>query len=222
MSIDDQLKEAMERWRADLSQRRYSIAEQNRLIEKHQARIDALLAEARTKLRARKGQPPESAQDFAAYDAIVARERPLDALKDTAVIKHLHQKIDRLLGGYAGWVIFQNTARDYVDSRAEAMLLRLAGWDAVPLLITGAPAIAVVASSTVVAVRTSRGGLYIHPDRRGKLNHLYYDLHRAETKISYLSATMKASAPKEDKQSLVRYAAELWKLARKASPGELR
>ena len=101
-------------------------------------------------------------------------------------------------------------------ARAEAMLLRERGWDAVALLITGAPAIAIIASGTVVAVRNHMGGLHIHPYRRGTLNHLYADMRKAEEKVLALIERMKAPAPKNTKETLAPFATELWRLARKA------
>ncbi len=101
-------------------------------------------------------------------------------------------------------------------ARAEAMLLRERGWDAVALLITGGPAIAVIASGTVVAVRNHMGGLHIHPYRRGTLNHLYADMRKAEEKVLALIERMKAPAPKNTKETLAPFASELWRLARKA------
>ena len=56
----------------------------------------------------------------------------------------------------------------------------------------------------------------IHPYRRGTINHLYADMRKAEEKILELIAKMKAPEPKNTKETLARFAAELWKLARKA------
>jgi hypothetical protein len=132
----------------------------------------------------------------------VERERPRDLMKDAAVLKRLNARIDRQLAeGGPEWDVFQNTAREYVLARAEAMLLRERGWDAVALLITGAPAIAIIASGAVVAVRNHMGGLHIHPYRRGTLNHLYADMRKAEEKVLALMEKMKAPAPKNTKET---------------------
>jgi len=218
VAAEHRLKEAAQQWRTETSARlRLSIDEMDRFEQTHGDEIATILAEALPVIRARGGEVPDTAEDFAAYNAIVERERPRDVMKDGAVLKRLSLRIDRQLAqGGPEWSVFQNTAREYVLARAEAMLLRGRGWDAVALLITGAPAIAVVASATVVAVRTLMGGLYIHPYRRGTINHLYADLRKAEEKVLALIAKMKAPEPKNTKETLARFATELWRLARKA------
>jgi len=212
------LKEAVRQWRAGISDRlQISSDEMERFEHEHGDEIAAILGEAMPVLRARGGEVPDTAEDFAAYDAIAERERPRDLTTDSAVLSRLSLRIDRQLAqGGSEWSVFQDTAREYVVARAEAIVLRARGWDAVALLITGAPAIAVVASATVVAVRTLMGGLYIHPYRRGTINHLYADLRKAEEKVLALIAKMKAPEPKNTKETLARFATELWRLARKA------
>ena len=216
MAAEHRLKEAVERWRTELSAR-FSLDEIVRLEQANGDAIATILADALPILRARGGEAPDTAEDFAAYNAIVERERPRELLKDAAVLKRLHARIDRQLAeGGPEWDVFQNTAREYVLARAEAMLLRERGWDAVALLITGGPAIAIIASGAVVAVRNHMGGLHIHPYRRGTLNHLYADMRKAEERVLALMEKMKAPAPKNTKETLAPFAAELWRLARKA------
>ena len=216
MAAEHRLKEAVEQWRTELSAR-FSLDEIVRLEQANGDAIATILAEALPILRARGGEAPDTAEDFAAYNAIVERERPRELLKDAAVLKRLHARIDRQLAeGGPEWDVFQNTAREYVLARAEAMLLRERGWDAVALLITGGPGIAIIASGAVVAVRNHMGGLHIHPYRRGTLNHLYADMRKAEERVLALMEKMKAPAPKNTKETLTPFAAELWRLARKA------
>ena len=216
MAAEHRLKEAVERWRTELSAR-FSLDEIVRLEQANGDAIATIFAEALPVLRARGGEAPDTAEDFAAYDAIVERERPRDLMKDAAVLKRLNARIDRQLAeGGPEWDVFQNTAREYVLVRAEAMLLRERGWDPVALLIPGAPAIAIIASGAVVAVRDAMGGLHIHPYRRGTLNHLYADMRKAEERVLALMEKMKAPAPKNTKETLTPFAAELWRLARKA------
>ena len=216
MAAEHRLKEAVAQWRTQLSER-FSLDEIVRLEQANDKAIATILAEALPILRARNGEAPDTTEDFAAYNAIVERERPRELMKDAAVLKRLHARIDRQLAeGGPEWDVFQNTAREYVLARAEAMLLRERGWDAVALLITGAPAIAIIASGAVVAVRNHMGGLHIHPYRRGTLNHLYADMRKAEEKVLAVIEKMKAPAPKNTKETLAPFATELWRLARKA------
>ena len=106
----------------------------------------------------------------------------------------------------------------YVLQHAQAILLCTRGWNAVALLITGAPRIAIIAGGAVVAVGDEFGELHIHPSRRGNLNHLYADMRTAEEKIPalILMARIKAAEPKKTKETLAAFATELWRLARKA------
>lgn len=215
MAAEHRLKQAVEQWRTQISAR-FSLDAMVRLEQANSDAIATILAEALPLLRARGGEAPETTEDFAAYNAIVQRERPRELMKDAAVLRRLNTRIDRQLAeGGPEWDVFQNTAREYVLARAEAMLLRERGWDPVALLITGGPAIAIIASGTVVAVRNHMGGLYIHPYRRGTLNHLYADMRKAEEKVLALMETMK-TALKNTKETLAPFATELWKLARKA------
>ena len=180
MAAEHRIKDAVEQWRTQISAR-FSLDEIVRIEQANGDTIATILAEALPLLRARGGEAPDTPEDFVAYNAIVERERPRDLMKDAAVLKRLNARIDRQLAqGGPEWDVFQNTAREYVLARAEAMLLRERGWDAVALLITGGPAIAIIASGAVVAVRNHMGGLHIHPYRRGTLNHLYADMRKAE------------------------------------------
>ena len=216
MAAEHRIKDAVEQWRTQISAR-FSLDEIVRLEKANGDAIATILAEALPLLRARGGEAPETPEDFLAYNAIVERERPRDLMKDAAVLKRLNARIDRQLAeGGPEWDVFQNTAREYVLARAEAMLLRERGWDAVALLITGGPAIAIIASGTVVAVRNHMGGLHIHPYRRGTLNHLYADMRKAEERVLALLEKTKAPAPKNTKETLAPFATELWRLARKA------
>jgi len=209
------LKEAVRQWRAGISDRlQISSDEMERFERAHGDEIAAILGEAMPVLRARGGEVPDTAEDFAAYDAIVERERPRDMATDSAVLSRLSLRIDRQLAqGGSEWSVFQDTAREYVVARAEAIVLRARGWDAVALLITRAPVIAVIASGTVVAVRNAIGDLYTHPHRLGTLDHLHADMHRAETRVMFLISEMKAPEPTNTRESVVRFADELWRLA---------
>ncbi len=66
----------------------------------------------------------------------------------------------------------------------------------------------------MVAVRDWRGGLSIHPDRRGTLNHLFADLQKAEEEL--LEQREVINNERNTKERLLKYAASLWKHARKA------
>jgi hypothetical protein len=83
-------------------------------------------------------------------------------------------------------------------------------------LLLDRPALAIVAASTVVALRDSMGILAIHPDRRGTLNQIHFDLSKVETKIMHLREDMNLEW--NTKERLDRYARSLWRRARALSP----
>jgi len=102
--------------------------------------------------------------------------------RDKEVMAQLLRRVDgQFADGYGERSVIHNFAVEYVDARTEAIYLRDAGWDAVPLLLER-PALVVIAGGRVVAVRDWRGGLTIHPERRDTLNHLYGELSRVEEK----------------------------------------
>lgn len=125
------------------------------------------------------------------------------------------QQIDAdFRAGYREQSVLVNFGLEYVETRAEAIVLRSYGWDAVPLQLDR-PALAVVADSTTVALRDSFGRLAIHPDQRGTLNRLHTDLFKVEAKVQHLSQEL--NLPRDTKERLGALAKGLWKRARAAA-----
>lgn len=202
-------------WRAKVPPR-FSRVEVDEFIRRHQRELEGLVAKAVAQRRAEAGHSPETAVEFAAYDPIVARERTKDSAPDEAVVVRLMALIDVEFrtGRYHEASVLSNLGLEYVDTRAEAILLRARGWDVVPLLVDR-PALAVVVAGSVVALRDHMGSLAIHPDRRGTLDHLHADLSRAEEAI----LRMRDEQPLEwnTKERLQRYALAMWSSARAAA-----
>lgn len=209
------LDRVLSRWWAKLPPR-FSRVEIDGFVRRHQRVLEDLVILAVAQRRAEAGHSPESAPEFAAYDPIVTRERARDIEPDDAVMIRLMAMIDEdfRTGHYHEESVLSNLGLEYVDTRAEAILLRARGWDAVPLLLDR-PALAVVVAGSVVAFRNHMGSLAIHPDRRGTLNHLYADLSRAEETI----LRMRDEQPLEwnTKERLQRYALAIWAGARAAA-----
>lgn len=202
------LERLLPRWRARISAR-HAPADVDGFVRRHREALAALVAQA---LRARVGERPDTAEDFAAYDPIVARERRRDAGTDKAVLEQLMQQVDAdFRRGYREQLILTNYGLEYVETRAEAIVLRAYGWDAVPLLLVR-PALAVVAAGMTVALRDWFGRLAVHPARRGTLNHLFADIDRVETKVQDLRQAL--ALPHDTKERLARHAQALWKRAR--------
>ena len=164
---------------------------------------------------ATRGELPETAREFAAYDPLVARERARDAEPDERVWQRLSVQFDRRVRrGMKELEALANFGLDYVNARGEALLLQGAGWDALALLLVR-PALAVLAAGSVVAVRDTFGRLAIHPGRRGTLNHLHADLGRAERGVLHLREVI--DIPLGTKARLGRFALEPWSRARAAT-----
>jgi hypothetical protein len=204
----------LERWRASLVPP-FSPEDVDGFIRRHRAEIEALIAQTLARRRARSGERPTYKPEFLAYDALAAAERLVDAQPDKQVLVDLLRRVDaQFAEGYNERSVIHNFAVEYVDTRTEAIFLRDAGWDAVPLLLER-PALVVVAGGHVVAVRDWRGGLTIHPERRGTLNHLFADLDRAEERLLHLREVLDLYP--DTKEQLVKYANATWKQARKAA-----
>ncbi|MBL8974327.1 MAG: hypothetical protein JNK56_27285 [Myxococcales bacterium] len=211
MNASQLLDRLLPRWRARLGAA-YSPAYIDGFIRRHREALEELVAQVLRQRSAEGGETPETAEEFAAYDPVVARERKHDAGTDKAVLERLMQQIDAdFRAGYREQLILVNFGLEYVETRAEAIVLRSYGWDAVPLQLDR-PALAVIAANTTVALRDSFGRLAIHPTRRGTLNHLHTDMFKVEAKVQHLSQEI--NLPRDTKERLGMLAKALWKRAR--------
>ncbi len=211
MTPSQLLDRLLPRWRARLGAS-YAPAYVDGFIRRHREALEDLVAQVLRQRSAESGQRPDTADEFAAYDAVVARERKHDAGTDKAVVDRLMQQIDAdFRAGYREQLILVNFGLDYVETRAEAIVLRSYGWDAVPLQLER-PALAVIAANTTVALRDFFGRLAIHPARRGTLNHLHTDLFKVEAEVQHLSQEL--NLPRDTKERLGVLAKALWKRAR--------
>lgn len=211
MTASQLLDRLLPRWRARLGAA-YSPAYIDGFIRRHRDALEELVAQVLRQRSAEGGETPETAEEFAAYDPVVARERKHDAGTDKAVLERLMQQIDAdFRAGYREQLILVNFGLEYVETRAEAIVLRSYGWDAVPLQLDR-PALAVIAANTTVALRDSFGRLAIHPTRRGTLNHLHTDMFKVEAKVQHLSQEINLA--RDTKERLGVLAKALWKRAR--------
>jgi hypothetical protein len=202
------------RWRAGLP-RRYDAHVDGFLI-RNRAQIEVLVAGTVARRKANRGERPETAEEFAAYDPIVTRERPHSAAPHKTILARLMKRIDaELAEGYRELTVYNNLGLEYIDTHAEAILLRNIAWDAVPLLLE-VPVLAVVSEGAVVALRDTMGSLAIHRDRRGTLNRLFGDLDRAERRIIELREGIGIKTDTKDR--LTSYARALWTRARASFP----
>jgi hypothetical protein len=141
-----------------------------------------------------------------AYGRLVQRERAKDADDDRAVIHRVQARLEKMKP--RGRVEPQVALTVYVEARAEAMLLRQAGWDAVPLLLRE-PAIAVLLGDAVVGVVDVLGALHVAAgfDRAEQLRS---DIEAAHAKVEALD-------PRARGEPLERFALGLWARVRGTS-----
>jgi hypothetical protein len=187
-----------------------SQGEVDAVVRRHEKALQTLVTDA---LKAQDGRGgPRTEAEFAAFDILVPHNRVRDQGPDHAVLARVMRRVNAVLAeGYGELGVLQNQGREYVDARAEAILLRKTGWDAVPILST-LPALAIVAAGHVIAVRSANGTLGIHPSRTGTLNHLHADVFKVENRLVDLADTIEP-AP-NTRERLQHYALALWERAR--------
>jgi hypothetical protein len=142
------LEKLLPRWRARLPAR-YSAAYIDGFIARNRSALAELVARSMMLRRVLHGTPPTTPDEFAAYGKLAARERSRDAEPDSVVLTRVAARIERMKP--RGRIAPELAARRYVEARAAAILLRRAGWDAVPLLLRE-PATAILVGGDVVAV----------------------------------------------------------------------
>ena len=198
------LDKLLPRWRAKLPPR-HSPEYIDGFIARNRSALEAIVARAMLLRGVKRGAPPESAEAFAAYGRLVQRERPKDADTDKAVIHRLLARGEKMKGRGIDPEVDLTV---YVELRAEAVLLREAGWDAVPLLLRE-PALAVVVDDEVVGVEDVRGRLYM-ARMYGRAEQLRHDVTAARDRVEALTREIAESR-------LERFALALWSRVRAAS-----
>lgn len=216
MTAAELLAELLPRWRESLPPQ-YIPAVVEGFLRRQRGTLEVLTIRALARHQALRGDLPDTVAEFAAFDPIMAEERRRDAKPDAVLLRHLMTRVaERVARGLEPEItVLAMVGDDYVMARAEAILLRHAGWDAVPLMLVR-PALAVAVAGSVVALRDMRGRLAIDPLRRGELNHLRADISKAEIRTLYLRQAIEI--PFGTKEALMRFAMDLWALAREPAP----
>jgi hypothetical protein len=205
------LERLLPRWRAKLPAR-FSAADVDGFIRRNRATLEIVVARALARRKAGRGELPDTADEFAAYDPLVARGRPLSSGSDRDIIAWLGEQIQsRSAEGHPASLVVLGFGVRFVDMRAEALFLHKTGWDPVVLFLDS-PAVAFIVADKVAAVRDLMGNLAIHPDRRGRLNHLHFDLNRAEKRVIDFHDT--SDIELNTIERLERFAEALWSYAR--------
>jgi hypothetical protein len=143
------LEKLLPAWRAGLPAD-YAADFIDEFVARNRAVLLALVDRALTTRRVKRGLLPRNAAEFAAYGKLVPRERARDAEPDDEVLRQLleftntsRKAKDRVAREVAGYL--------YARRRAEAMVLRREGWDAVPMMLRD-PALVIVEADQAIAV----------------------------------------------------------------------
>jgi hypothetical protein len=208
MTAAEALDNLLPRWRARLSAS-YSPEYLDGFIARNRPGLEAIVARMMTLRRAKRGAPPRTVDEFAAYARLAARERSRDEEPDAAVIQRLMKRMDRMLVGDLG-ADGKDAAVElgvaYVELRAEALVLKQAGVDAIALLLRR-PALAVSRAGTIVAVRDDSKALHFSPGHPVDAQ-LQAKLDAAQVRIAQLREGI------VDAARIDRYASALWTRAR--------
>jgi hypothetical protein len=143
------LEKMLPAWRAGLPAD-YAADFIDEFVARNQTVLLALVERALTTRRVKRGLLPRNPAEFAAYGKLVPRERARDAEPDDEVLRQLleftnssRKAKDRVAREVAGYL--------YARRRAEAMVLRREGWDAVPMMVRD-PALVIVEADQAIAV----------------------------------------------------------------------
>src|SRR5687767_9003585 len=96
MTPAEALDRLLPRWRADLPPS-YSPEYIDGFIQRNRGALETVVARAMMLRRLKRGAPPKTVDEFAAYTRLVARERSRDQEPDAAVIKRVMKRMDKLL-----------------------------------------------------------------------------------------------------------------------------
>ena len=160
-------------WTASMAEK-YSPTFIINLVSKHRASLEEMVAAVLGSERLKKGKRPKYDYDFAAYAALVPEERALDDQPDDVVVRRIQQRMTKLVERAVAQAEAEGKAEvraqaeadafemalTFIRMRAEAVLLRKAGWDAVPLL-RRYPSLVVMARDSTAAIRGWRGTVHL-------------------------------------------------------------
>ena len=156
------------RWRAALPAE-YAPDYIEGFIRRNRRDLEAFIAHAMTLRRAKRGLAPRSAEEFAAYGLLAARELQRDRVAEaellTRVVKWLDRRLERAEGDEARAEVMAMAA-EFAAMVAETMLLESAGREAVPLMLRR-PVLAIRERGELIAVRDAAGQIHIVPTFTG-------------------------------------------------------
>ena len=204
LSAEERLTAVIEHWRSS-ALARHPAARIERLITTRRHDLAWLLAQA----QASRGLLPATAQEFDAYAPLVKRARRWDAEPDDKIVA-------RLLAHTRNALSLLTT--EFITHRSASLLLRGAGWDAVPLLLKRS-ALAVVAEEQIAAVLDDHDRIGLHPNLGAALKkRLHEAVRQAQDRAHGLRGhSRRMDGPAVGPVTLQKVASLMWERARKES-----
>ena len=203
------LDKLLPRWRAALPAE-YSPEYVDGFIRRNRGDLEAFVAHAMTLHRAKRGLPPRSAEEFAAYQALVEREQRHDDTLESEVLARAVKWLDRRFTRAANDVARAEAlemAAEFAVMVAEAILLRAAGGQAMPLMLRQ-PVLAILDMGALIALRDWAGQVLIAPAFQGDPAELRARLTSAHEQVLRLREGI------IDASRFDRHARALWERAR--------
>lgn len=207
MTPAEALDKLLPAWRAGLPAD-YAADFIDEFVARNRAVLLALVDRALTARRVKRGLLPRTAAEFAAYGKLIPRERTRDAEPDDEVLRQLleftnssRKAKDRVAREVAGYL--------YARRRAEAMVLRREGWDAVPMMVRD-PALVIVEADRAIAVMDVMREVSVAPGFV-RARELRNDLAKIYKHIGDVSSDI-------NEPRLERFALALWSRIRGAAP----
>ena len=205
------LERVIVQWRSNLPPR-YTAEEIDGFIARERPQLLRVVGEAMALRRAQRGSPPRNAREFAGYTEFAKTEQLKDAKSDDAILNRLRRRMTKLVGADPSLEVQRaadSFAHDFVTLRAEALVLRREGWDALPLL-GRRPALALLSAQSVVAVRDASGRFHVFPELKAPSEDMRRAWESAQREVATLESRPDSSTPIEEQ------AATLWARAREA------
>jgi hypothetical protein len=153
-----------------------------RFIASRRKDLEGMVGDAFALRRARQGKAPRDVAEWVAYGSLVGPGRERDAEPDAKIIRRIQSRMEKLeqqLGQdadarAAAW----SMAVEFVQQRAQAILMGARGWDAIPLLLRR-PATILLSKGRIVAIQGVGAALYVIP-HHDVIPNFYLDKLRAD------------------------------------------
>jgi hypothetical protein len=185
-----------------------------RFIANRRKDLEGMVGDAFALRRARQGKAPRDVAEWVGYGSLVGPGRERDAEPDAKIIRRIQSRMEKLeqqLGQdadarAAAW----SMAVEFVQQRAQAILMGARGWDAIPLLLRR-PATILLSKGRIVAIQGVGAALYVIP-RHEVIPNFYLDKLRAD--VEETRKQLGEVSGFSQQPQLERWAMGVWAMAR--------